>query len=133
MVRSSFLGRVLIERQGAVGEWNPETGEYTGGEMIPLFQGAARVQKNAKPTRRENVQDSADMQTMRVQIMNEDNELEFPENFEWQDNDRITVTANPSEPLMVGVLMYITGWPGSTNQWQQTFTARYNAKQSLEG
>lgn len=131
VVKSSFLGRVLIERQGEVGEWNPEIGDYVGGGMIPLFAGKARVQKVARPTRRENVFDSADMQTIRVQIMTEDNELVPPAGFAWQDNDRIKVT-DADDPMLTGVLAYITGWVGSTNAWQQTFTARYNAKQSPE-
>lgn len=138
VIASSFLGRVLIERDSGVEpDWNPATGQFEGGGMTQLFLGAARVQKVAKTVRRENVFDSADMQTIRVQIMNDANEIPYPAGFTtWHDNDRITIVGvDPAqgEPMLIGVLAYVTGWPGSTNQLQQTFVARYNAKQALEG
>lgn len=129
VVKSSFLGTVLIERMGVKGVWDVDLGQYAGAVMIPLFRGAARVQKVARPTRRENVQDSADNQVIRVQILEEDNELVFPDNFEWQANDRVTVLTNDSDVRMEQMTVYIHAWPTSTNSWGRTFTCRYNTRQ----
>lgn len=129
VVASSFLGTVLIEREGDPAVWDADLGDYVGGGMIPLFRGPARVQKVARPTRRENVQDSADNQVFTVQIMPKDNELTFPDGFEWYDNDRVTVLTNNAEPMMNNIIMYLHNWAGSTNQWVTSLSCRYNTKQ----
>lgn len=129
VVKSSFWGRVLIEREGERAQWNPDTGEYEGGGMILLFKGNARVQKVARPTRRENVQDMADSQVVRVQVMEEDNEIPFPEDFQWHDNDRVLVVASDEAPELDNTVLYLHGWVGSTNAWTTTLTCRHNTKQ----
>ena len=129
VVKTSFLGRVLIERIGERGQWNPELGDYEGGGMIQLYLGAARVQKVARPTRRENVQDSADMQVIRVQIVMADNEITPPADFEWHDNDRVLIVDGGESTTMLGIPLYLHGWVGSTNEWLTNLTCRHNTKQ----
>lgn len=129
VVASGFLGTVLIEREGTQAVWDADLGDYVGGGMVPLFRGPARVQKSARPTRRENVQDAADSQVFMVQIMPKDNEIVFPADFEWFDNDRVTVLSNTAESMMNNMVMYLHNWAGSTNQWVTSLSCRYNSKQ----
>lgn len=127
-VNTAGLARVLIERIGSRGEWNPATGLMDGAENIPLFEGRARIQKVAFPTNRDFVEDSAKFQRMRIQIGFEDNEL-TPAEFDLHINDRIKVLYNPSDPGKVGTLYYVHGDESSSNAWQRTITAQTNMKQ----
>jgi hypothetical protein len=127
-VNSAGLARVLIERIGARGEWNPTTGEMEGAATVPLFEGRARIQKVAFPTNRDFVEDTAKFQRMRIQIGFEDNEL-TPAVFDLHINDRIKVLLNPSDPTKVGTFYYVHGDESSSNAWQRTITAQTNMKQ----
>lgn len=127
-VNTAGLARVLIERVVSRGEWNPVTGEIDGGEILPLYEGRARIQKVAFPTNRDFVEDAAKFQRMRIQIGFEDNEL-VPADFDLHINDRITVLLNPSDPGKVGTFYYVHGDESSSNAWQRTITAQTNMKQ----
>lgn len=128
VIASSMLGTVLIERVVGSAEWSEDTG-YAGGGTKLLYRGKARVQKVARPTRRENAQDAADSQVFTVQIMLELNEVTPDPDFEFYDNDRITIIHAPKLKHLEGVHMYLHNWPGSTNEVVTTLTCRYNAKQ----
>lgn len=127
-VNTAGLARVLIERVVSRGEWNPETGLTDGAELLPLYEGRARIQKVAFPTNRDFVEDSAKFQRMRIQIGFEDNEL-VPAEFDLHINDRIEVLLNPSDPDKVGTFYYVHGDESSSNAWQRTITAQTNMKQ----
>lgn len=128
-VNSTHLGRVLIERVVSRGKWDAATGGIDGGAYEAIYQGAARIQKVAFPTRRAFVEDTAKFQRMRVCIGFDENEL-IPGSFDIHVNDRITVLANASDPEKVGDTYYVHGDESSTNAWERVITAQDNMKQA---
>lgn len=125
-----MLARVKIERQLSAATWNPATGLYDGGTTKLLYLGKARVQKVAKPTRREFVFDSADNQMMRVQLPLDSNEADpAPGDFQWQSNDEVTLLVMGANAMMAGQKLFVKGWAGSSNDWVQTLHCGFNAKQ----
>lgn len=127
-VKSSMRARIRIERVLAVGTWNAATGLYEGASTRVLYLGVARLQKVARPTRREFVFDSADNQMMRLQLPFDGNEA-TPGAFSWQSNDQVTVLANQPNAMMIGQLLFVKGWAGSSNDWAHTLHCGFNAKQ----
>lgn len=128
-VNGTHLGRVLIERITARGEYNFETGTVDGGEYEPIYRGAARIQKVAFPTNRDVPEDAAKLQRMRICIGFDENEL-IPGSFNVNVNDRITVIANDSDPEKVGDIYYVHGDESSSNAWERVLTAQNNMKQA---
>jgi hypothetical protein len=127
-----MLARVKIERPISEGKWNAATGDYDGTSTELLYVGRARINKVARPTRRAFVADSADNQTVRIQIPMDTyyNEADpAPVDLRWQSNDLVTILANPSNPMMVDEKLFLHGWLGSSNDWLQTLTCGFNAKQ----
>lgn len=130
VVKSAMKARIKVERVLGAATWNAETGLYEGGTSKLLYLGKARVQKVAKPTRREFVFDSADNQMMRVQLALDENEaVPAPGAFEWQSNDQVTILLIDANAMMAGQKLYIKGWAGSSNDWLQTLHCNFNSKQ----
>lgn len=123
-----MLGRVLIERVVATGNWNPETG-VAADTFESIYLGPAQVQKIAFPTNRDFVEDAAKFQRLEVTIGFETNEL-IPLAFDVHVNDRVTVLLNHSDPEMVNTYMYVHGDASSTNAWQRVLTCQSNMKQA---
>ena len=126
---SANLGRVLIERVTARGEFNFETGTQDGAEAKPIYRGPARIQKVGFSTTRDFVEDTAKFQRMRIVVGFEDNEF-FPLAFDVHVNDRITVLENKSDPEKVGEVYYVHGDESSTNAWNRVLNAQNNMKQA---
>lgn len=129
-VNSTHIARVLIERVGARGEWNPDTGLIEGGEVELIYQGRARIQKVAFPTNRDFVEDAAKFQRMRVAVGFSENELPSGIGFSIRPNDRITVLQNHADPAKVGSVYYVHGDETSSNAWEIVLTAQTNMKQA---
>lgn len=127
---SANVSRVLIERVISRGEYNVETGEFDGGQTVPIYRGFARIQKVAFPTNRDFVEDAAKFQRMRVVISFEENEVE-PKQFDIHVNDRIKVLANTADPAKVGKFYYVHGDESSSVAWNRVLTAQTNMKQSV--
>ena len=88
------------------------------------YTGKARVQKIAHSVRREFVHDAADQQRIRVQIPLGS----LPAGKKWMDNVRVTVTAEPDRPDLVGLVCYVRSWAGSSNDWAITLLCVQNGK-----
>lgn len=130
-VHSGMLATVRIERVISEGVYDPATGTLTGAVILPLYLGKARLDKVARPTRRDFVQDSADNVTMEVQIP-----LEIAENLlapaiapDYQTNDIVRVLTNPSNTSLENDRYFVHGNAGSSNDWLQTLVCQYNVKQ----
>ena len=130
-VASAELCEVEITRQVTPGTWTPETGS-SGGVTAILYQGKARWQKIGFPTKRDFVEDSANFQRVRLQLMQERVEAFqalLGVEYEFQPNDKVTLTVNPSNPNSVGEVVYVWGNATSSNAWQYTLTCQQNMKQ----
>lgn len=130
-VKSGMLARVRIDRVTAEGKYNLTTGLMEGEVKEILYIGKARIDKVARPTRRDFVFDSADNQVVEVQIPLEleENEADPATAPVFRSNDRVTVLENASNPTMVNDKYFVHGDAGSSNDWLQTLVCRYNAKQ----
>lgn len=129
-----MTARVKIERAITEGKWNPETGDYDGGEMELLYLGRANIDRIARPTRREFVSDAADQQMTQVQLpidpsFNE--AIPLPLDLRWQSNDQLTILENDALAMMVGELIYLRGWFGASEDWGHTLHFGFNSKQGL--
>lgn len=123
-----MLGRVRISRVLTGAVWNAATGLYDGGTTQVLYLGRARIQKVARPTRREFVFDSADNQMMRLQLPLDGNEA-TPGPFTWQSNDQVTILDAGDNVMLAGQMLFVKGWAGSSNDWAHTLHCGFNAKQ----
>lgn len=128
VVDSTATARVLIERVLGRGEWTPDGG-MGGDVLVPIYSGRAMIEASANPTRGEFANDIATIQTVKVQIGFLDNELEYPADFQWHDNDRVTIITSPDDPQMEGVLLYVHGWLGTSYSWARNLVCRTNTKQ----
>ena len=127
-VQSSMReAEVRVEDVGAVegGGFDFDTGEQTDGVPTLYYEGMARIQKVARPTRREFVFDTADNQLVRVQIPLEP----LPDGLEWKSNLRVRVTRCDEDPAMVGEEFWVKGWHGGSAAWTRTLHCNINAKQ----
>jgi len=127
-VGTASLGRIIIDRPGPAAEFDFDTGTSTQ-TFTELYVGRARVQKLARPNNREFVEDQVEFQQFRVQFNFDHNEIEYPADFQWHVNDRVRVVADPADPEMEGMTLYLRGWPGSTNSWHRTLICQTNMKQ----
>lgn len=131
-LNSSMTARVKIERTLAEGKWNPETGDYDGGEMELLYLGRANIDRIARPTRREFVSDAADQQMTQVQLpldpaLNE--AIPLPLELRFQSNDQLTILENMAMPSMEGEQLFLRGDFGASEDWAYTLHFGYNSKQ----
>lgn len=129
VVDGACTGRVLIERVIERGKWNPSTGLIDGEQVLQIYVGKARIQKTAHPVKRSLGEDVGLLQTVRLQLPMDGNEIAFPDPFEWQPNDRITILDAGTSHDMLGMKLYLWGWLGSTNSWQRTLVCQTNMKQ----
>ena len=111
VVESSFLATVSIAKPAAGGTYDFETGETVSGVPEVWYTGPARVQRVAKPVRRDFVYDTADNQTILVQVTLD----ALPVGKEWISDLRVEVTACAANPELVGSVCYVRGWAGSSN------------------
>lgn len=126
VAESGFLGSVRIRRVLTEGEYDFETGQTTGKTYETYYDGEARVQKVARAVRRDFVYDVADNQTFSVQVpLGVLSAL--PPMDQWMSNIEVEVT-ECSNPGMVGLVMYLRSFAGSTNDWVTTLIAVANMK-----
>ena len=130
-VKSGMRSRVRIERVISEGTYNPATETLTGAVILPLYVGKARLEKVARPTRRDFVMDAADNQTMDVQIPLElsENDLAPAELPNYQVNDVVVVLENPDNPSLVDSRYFVHGDAGASEAWAQSLVCHYNVKQ----
>jgi hypothetical protein len=122
VVESAMRATVRIELPGTP-SYDFDAG--TTSETTDLFyEGKARVQKVAHTVRREFIHDAADQQRIRVQIPLGS----LAAGKQWVSNLRVTVTACPDRPDLVGLVCYVRGWAGSSNDWDITLLCFQNAK-----
>lgn len=127
-VGTASLGRIIIDRPGPPAEYDFDTGTSTQ-TFLPIYEGRARVQKLARPNNREFVEDQVEFQQFRIQFNFNHNEIGYPADFTWHVNDRVRIVADPADPQMEGMTLYLRGWPGSTNSWHRTLICQTNMKQ----
>lgn len=119
------MSKILVERVVSRGEWNPDTGTTT--DVIELvYQGPARVQKVARPSKRDFTEDQANFQTYRVQI-----DFVSSSHADWKVNDRITVLENKTDINLVGEVMYVWGDGSSSHSIWSNLTCQNNMRQGI--
>jgi hypothetical protein len=127
-----MTARVKIERVVSEGKYNVATGDYDGGVLELLYLGRANIDRIARPTRRDFIHDSSDVQMTQVQlpIDPELNEADpAPVNLRWQSNDQLTVLDNEALAMMVGEQIYLRGWFGASEDWAHTLHFGFDSKQ----
>lgn len=127
-----MTARVKIERVTSEGKYNVATGEYEGGVLELLYQGRANIDRIARPTRRDFIHDSSDVQITQVQLpidpaLNE--AVPAPVNLRWQSNDQLTILDNEALAMMVGEQIYLRGWFGASEDWAHTLHFGFDSKQ----
>lgn len=137
-VDTAALGHIRITRpkSGQTIDWNPETGEVAETDFDVLYVGLARWQKNAKPTKRDHLQDTANFQRVLVQVSFKAMDKWRRENpsggFDGhiRPNDRIELMSNDSNYDSKGATVYVWGNATSSNAWHHTFLCQENMKQA---
>lgn len=126
-IRTAQLAEIEITRSTGTGYYDPVTREYVGGGTAQtIYTGSARWQKVGMTTKRHLIDDYGQFNRVRVVIMMED----LPEDFVgFMPNDKVTLTANDSNPQSVGDVVYLWGDPTSANAWQITLNCQQNMKQ----
>ena len=127
-VNSTHNARVRVVRVLERGDWTPETGA-AGDVLETLYEGPALVMKVANPTRADFVQDTVQSQAVRVELDGHTADESLPADFQWHDNDRVTVLNSPDDQMMQGVLLYVHGWLGNSHSWARNLFCRTSAKQ----
>ena len=133
-VASAELESVRITRKGdGDGVYDPKTNTTTAPEVIVIYEGPARWQKSGKPTKRDNTGDTANFNSVRIQIS-----IEEMTKYQ-QDvgifmtkvipNDAIELVQSPFNEFAVGDTVYVWGDATSSRPWHLTFTCQQNMKQ----
>lgn len=101
--------------------FNPDTGEWTGGQPTYLFQGRARVQPNKdwRARNREFAREETAEHAVRVQVEFGSNTLDGSDGAlpEFRIGDRVKVTYSPHDEALKDYLFTIRNPISSSNAW----------------
>lgn len=108
--------------------WTPEEGIISSPDNI-VYEGPARWQKRGQVTSQDFASDVAKFQRVQIQISMK----RFQEFAGMEErihvNDRIELIENESNPFSEQSLVYVWGFPTSSNAWNITLICQENYKQ----
>ena len=136
-VASAEFASIRITRKGSTdGTWNPITNEFEGTTPVLIYEGPARWQKTGNPTKRDFTGDTANFNTIRVQVSIEEFKAYQEDKGIYPlkvfPNDAIELVESPYNEFSVGDTVYVWGDATSSNPWHLTFMCQQNMKQAVD-
>ena len=127
LVATAEMATVRVYRNSGEGGFT-EDGWQDSVDVL-IYEGKARWQKTGQTTKRDFSEDYAQFSRIRVQISMEGVQ-EFNPDFEgFNQNDKVVLVENPSNPISEGSVAYVWGTPTSSNAWHYTLQCQENQKQ----